>query len=238
MSSKGKATRRRYYPLLYASLGWGLPAGYTGGRCIELGDEPPIVCCVNCNFGTNCVTDSGKFNYRMLDRIVFSLFNVSKMTRVDLCKMKMWKTRKRTRYRRGQIKLWNGPVGLKMEASPGRSLRRKSVPAGEVGVFCAEFTYSHRSLDRWTNKQLDKLLKFSPPSKIPWNLYYVHVGQQMALHDPGESQCMRRRMVKRRSLFEFYSDYRRKGLKKSVVWSVTSTRPCLPPTLDILGNSL
>ena len=44
--SKGKATRCRYCPLLYASIGWGLPAGYTGGRCIELGDEPPIVYCV------------------------------------------------------------------------------------------------------------------------------------------------------------------------------------------------
>ena len=99
--SKGKATRRRYYPLLYASLGWGLPAGYTGGRCIELGDEPPIVCCVNCNFGTNCVTDRGKFNYRMLNSITFSSSMVSKMKRAICCKMKTWRMRKCTRYRRG-----------------------------------------------------------------------------------------------------------------------------------------
>ena len=36
--SKGKATRHRYFPPLCVTLGWALPAGYTEGRYVELGD--------------------------------------------------------------------------------------------------------------------------------------------------------------------------------------------------------
>ena len=136
---KGKATGCSYFPPQYATIGWVRPTMCTVGRYNEPGDWPPSVIFVILE---TCIS-----------LITAAIFVVCKMCK-RLEKRKVWCCKRRQ-------KVWNGPLGLKTEASPGQGSREK-FGRDEVGVFCCQsVTNLELSLDRW----IDKLFGFSPQPK-------------------------------------------------------------------------
>ena len=68
----------------------------------------------------------------------------------------------------------------------------------EVGVSCGPTGGLSQKSDKLLKRHITRLFMFSPPDKIPWNLYYVHFSHEMVL--------LTDLAKKRRSVFESMSE--------------------------------